>query len=524
MDDRTSDKRQRRAKSTKRRLIRIFLSGLRWLAVIVLSGMIIGGLYVQAPWKVVALAAVLLAGLTVIRGRLRVYFWLGVAAVATGVIGWILIPEKDDGQWQRWPLDEEIAAFNARFAVEPEDNAAVIYNEVIESRDWGDYSKLLGDADPRNRAETELWTDDELPELAALLADISPELYRLQCAAKNEACFFDIASEIMIDDEQSNRRSVMRRLAMLLGVRSRQLSNPTPIDDAIVLVRMGYHLRLQPTFLDILVGLAVGSMGNSRLNEMIVNEPLSEEQLNRIEQAIGKSSFDLEKKLEGLVDYETLTCKDLFSTFYQKHPSGNVRFLRFFSSSHDLFDDIEINQYLDRQAYWSEVWEKIAAVIMWFVLPRSPEPIFEKIDTAFEPLYIYPPSKEPLVDFSGLQYDWRWNVAGLVEFSPMHTRSMLSRLYYDILPRHKCQRQGTLLLCELRRYKNRSGRWPDSLEDLLPDTPEAKLIDPVSGEWFVYERDDEGFIVYSAGMEMSKFDTKTGQMIKQHEIIEIWPE
>ena len=59
---------------------------------------------------------------------------------------------------------------------------------------------------------------------------------------------------------------------------------------------------------------------------------------------------------------------------------------------------------------------------------------------------------------------------------------------------------------------------------LLADTPEAKLIDPVSGEWFVYERDDEGFIVYSAGMEMSKFDTKTGQMIKQHEIIEIWPE
>ena len=125
-------------------------------------GWSLGGLYVQAPWKVVALAAVLLAGLTVIRGRLRVYFWLGFAGVVLGVIAWILIPEKDDSQWRRWPLDEEIAAFNARFAVEPEDNAAVIYTEVIESRNWdenyklfgwNDYYELFGDADSQDKAK-----------------------------------------------------------------------------------------------------------------------------------------------------------------------------------------------------------------------------------------------------------------------------------------------------------------------------------------------------------------------------------
>jgi hypothetical protein len=53
------------------------------------------------------------------------------------------------------------------------------------------------------------------------------------------------------------------------------------------------------------------------------------------------------------------------------------------------------------------------------------------------------------------------------------------------------------LACRL--YKNRMGRYPESLEALVPDFLAGIPIDPFTGKSFVYRRKGEGFIVYSLG-------------------------
>ncbi len=51
----------------------------------------------------------------------------------------------------------------------------------------------------------------------------------------------------------------------------------------------------------------------------------------------------------------------------------------------------------------------------------------------------------------------------------------------------------------LWRYKDRRGVFPDELAALYPEYLEQPLVDPFSGECFVYRRSGEGFALYSMG-------------------------
>ena len=48
-------------------------------------------------------------------------------------------------------------------------------------------------------------------------------------------------------------------------------------------------------------------------------------------------------------------------------------------------------------------------------------------------------------------------------------------------------------------YKNRVGRFPEKIAELIPDLLEKEPIDPFSGKPFIYKLQEDGFIVYSIG-------------------------
>jgi hypothetical protein len=77
------------------------------------------------------------------------------------------------------------------------------------------------------------------------------------------------------------------------------------------------------------------------------------------------------------------------------------------------------------------------------------------------------------------------------EAAEAHTRE----LYHRML----CERRALRLLIELRRVKNRTGRWPSLLVHIAPDVPDAALIDPQNNGPFVYCLAADGFRLYSAG-------------------------
>jgi hypothetical protein len=62
------------------------------------------------------------------------------------------------------------------------------------------------------------------------------------------------------------------------------------------------------------------------------------------------------------------------------------------------------------------------------------------------------------------------------------------------------RRRGTRILAGLRRYHDANGRWPESLDDIRPLVPEQALIDPYTGQTFVYRKVPGGeFLLYARG-------------------------
>lgn len=69
----------------------------------------------------------------------------------------------------------------------------------------------------------------------------------------------------------------------------------------------------------------------------------------------------------------------------------------------------------------------------------------------------------------------------------------------ELYRRVLCERRAINVLIELRRFRNRTGHWPDQLEEIAPSVDPAALIDPQNGGPNVYQRIEEGFRLYSTG-------------------------
>ena len=70
---------------------------------------------------------------------------------------------------------------------------------------------------------------------------------------------------------------------------------------------------------------------------------------------------------------------------------------------------------------------------------------------------------------------------------------------HDIYLQKLAEQRGTRVIIALRRYKNKHGQWPESLEAIKDLVPVEILVDPINGGSFVYKLTEENFILYSKG-------------------------
>ena len=78
-------------------------------------------------------------------------------------------------------------------------------------------------------------------------------------------------------------------------------------------------------------------------------------------------------------------------------------------------------------------------------------------------------------------------------------REQLEQRQRLILLRLAASRQAGPILIALRRHKDKTGTWPETLEQIEPKPPEQMLTDPQNNGPFVYKRDGDEFILYSKG-------------------------
>ncbi len=81
-------------------------------------------------------------------------------------------------------------------------------------------------------------------------------------------------------------------------------------------------------------------------------------------------------------------------------------------------------------------------------------------------------------------------------------------------------RRGTEILIALRHFKDKAGRWPESLDEIKPVVAEETLIDPTNNGSYVYKLTGDSFILYSKGENNIN---EGGQSLYTPDDIAIWP-
>ncbi len=71
--------------------------------------------------------------------------------------------------------------------------------------------------------------------------------------------------------------------------------------------------------------------------------------------------------------------------------------------------------------------------------------------------------------------------------------------FHDIYFRNTAEIRGVRIMIALRRYKNKTGDWPESLDDIKSLAPAEIFVDPINGNSFVYKLTEENFTLYSKG-------------------------
>jgi hypothetical protein len=215
-----------------KRIFRWVFVGIKWLFVVLLSLLLIAGLYFQAPPKVLALMAIILATLTVIPKRARKWIWLIFGIVVITIVVWVFLSEET-GDWQPYTFDEELAALEAKRAIPDEQNAATIYNKLIETYDSSNFEPNFIDHELFNLVTYKPWSSQDYPELAKWIQGHKETITILIQACERDLCRFPLRPDMIGLDDTTERLSPIKDWAKLLIKAGNNNIGDGDIDDCI---------------------------------------------------------------------------------------------------------------------------------------------------------------------------------------------------------------------------------------------------------------------------------------------------
>jgi hypothetical protein len=515
----------------------------RWIGLGLLAALIIGAITFEAPWKVIALLLIFLAACTILPKPARKWFWLSVATVIIALIIWILLPDNNkDWKPYKFPFVNEIAAIDAQYKIPDKENAAVIYNELLENYSKDKSEPNFQDYRDANCVDKTLnpWKTQDYPEIAEWLKQKQPVLEKLAEASNIEKCSFPVSSPVDIST-QVDRLSAMRHWAQMLiraaNNDSGEGRNTEAFEKCLTVMKIGQQLCRQPTQIDWLVGTAIESLGISRIKQFIVDKDINKEQLDSVEENLRQIEYDWNKYFRRMLEYEKLSIKDLFSNCYEINSKGKTRISRDPLSSfrthirsliEEKKEDDEIYKRLieDKElykrflsvaypSYFQRKTLKAMTILLWFYMPSTPQKLSEIIDKHFERFYSLEEAyfiklKEP-EEFS---YNQIFSTRAMLNFD--YATKLMSNMtidtfysFHKIYKRTFAENRGFQILIALRRYRNQNGQWPDSLEEIKPLIQQQEiLIDPMNNGSFVYKLTEDGFTLYGKGLNNIDEDGK----------------
>ncbi|MHC4571279.1 MAG: hypothetical protein ACYS0C_04285 [Planctomycetota bacterium] len=475
----------------------------KWIGLAVLSALIILGLIFEAPWKVITLLLIVLAACRILPKPAVKWFWLSVGLVIIALIIWIFLPDDTEG-WKPYTFDEELAALEAKRAIPDEENAAIIYNQLL-----GKYNLDVCPIDPNADVQLllpvrEPWKSNEHPRLAQWLQGKKREIDKLLEASKIEKCRFPIDADLVTSTQGMERLSAVRQWAYWLVTMANNDRAEGRADEAlekeIAVLRIAEHQYQQATMVEMLVGIAIESFGIQQLKRFVVTGDAAEDELTKIEIALGRGGYDWSSDFPRVLDQEKLFAKNLWGMFYVVNPEGKVRLNPVESEKAMMAQLPEDMKDEPVVTYWHRRIMKIWGILFWFYMPSTPQKAGKVIDEGYEKYYAM---AEP-------DFDWRKEPKEFTKMIRLNYRYLVERsaggmfgsLYYkvhDTYLRLTADTQGSGIIIALRRYKNQNGFWPVNLDDVKSMAPAEIFVDPHNNGRFVYKLTDGSFTLYSKG-------------------------
>jgi len=514
----------------------------KWLWVGLVAVVLAAGVYFSAPWKVTALLAVLVVTPTIVPKRARKYIYLVVVIIFFSLAVWVFLPEDDTG-WRPYVLDEEIAAWRAKYAVPEDQNAAVIYEEMLGTYDGSRFAmprlteeqfndpnvrQVFFDsfkaAQPANTFYPEFWTDElddltlfepwssaEYPELAAWLREKHSEtIAALMEASRRPYCRFVMTFDML--DFPHDRPSAMRDWARLLMRKGNSFWGDERMEEAIKMYLAA--VRTAALYLEHpangVLGVGFTAHVLQPIGSLVVNAPLTNEQLDQLDESLAGFVLDWQSGWPVYLEQKKLeTQNTLVGYLYEVNERQKTRFTR--TDRNRVREMLIIDPSDDSH---SHVGANIGSILCWFWMPRDPDMASLAFARAYEAL------EDP-------GFEWNENAHRSVKLNfDGFAESMVHVAHYcrlrDLFLRISTQKDGTRLLIAVRKYQNSTGSLPADLEELKEMVASEVLVDPINSGAYVYRLTGKTFTLYSKGKngvdEGGVFDRESGA-----DDIAIWP-
>jgi len=240
--------------------------------------------------------------------RTKKWVWLAAIVIVIAAIICCLLWKAGLLEFQT--VDEELAAIEAARAIPDEENAAIIYNQLLENYDESSLSPDFMDDDLDNLTQFEPWLSKDYPELAEWLKDQQDTISTLLEASKKEKCRFPIILDVQPRSPHMNLIHAMLQWSILLIRAANNDIAEDRIDAGIqkyrCLIQMANHLYQQPLAIDFLVGRIVDGTPLQGMRNLIVQGNLTEENLRIIEAALPQTKDNWAEISSKIIEFETL--------------------------------------------------------------------------------------------------------------------------------------------------------------------------------------------------------------------------
>ncbi|MBN1391712.1 MAG: hypothetical protein JW947_02795 [Sedimentisphaerales bacterium] len=463
------------------------------------------GLFLQAPLKVISLVIIFLLAATILPRVYRKWFWTAVGCAVAAVVIWIFLPEEIEG-WRPYTFDKDIAALEAKYAIPDEQNAASIYNELLHNYDYDSLRSDIPEGELAKLPVRKPWLSSEHPAIAEWLNKNQLIINMLLNASKIEQCRFPISSDAANVSDTMYRLIMARKWAdLLISAANNDMAEGRTnlaLEKYIAALRIAKHLHQQPALINFLVGAGIESFAMSQLERFAVLGDSTENDLNIIEQALTEIKHDWSDDFPRFLEHDKLLTKNFWGKLYAVSQEGKTRLnpgaIKWETRETHLPGDYRKD--MQARNYWHQKWMKSSTILRWLYMPATPQEAGAMIDAAFEKYYpairsdSYPAADESDFSFASIKFNCRY----MIDMQLYILEPVYSSIHNTHL-RTIAQQRGCGLILALRRYKNKNGNWPDSLNGAKLFGLEEIFVDPVNGGSFVYILTNDNFILYSKG-------------------------